>query len=62
MSHTVRCGCMCDSTNVKKTSVNPVRYIWIFVRPHKLVLRVDLLYTLFFPPGILCNIHACTKN
>jgi hypothetical protein len=38
--------CMYGSTSVK-TSVNPVCYIRIFVRPDKLVLKVDHMCTLW---------------
>jgi hypothetical protein len=40
------CMYVCAAVLMYKTSVNPVHYIRIFVRPVILVLRVDHLYTL----------------
>ena len=53
---------VCAAVLINKISVSPVHYIWIFVRPDKLVLRVDRLYKIFFTAGNVCCTHACTKK
>jgi hypothetical protein len=48
---------VCAAVLMYKTIVNRVHYIWIFMQPDKLVLKVDRLYTLFSLP-VFCVVST----